>query len=115
VAQQGRAKPVPPPPGRHLDFQEAEVPVVPVRQLEQVPAADPGRVLKQPGLPRFTHKAGLQPAQENPARHDRYLRIVGHPGRAEDLVAGIRPPPVLSPEPLDPHAPSEPHPIARRH
>src|SRR5207247_10625298 len=45
-------------------------------------------------------------------RHDRHVRIVGRPGRAEDLVAGVRPPSVLRPEPLDPHAPSEPHPPA---
>src|SRR6185437_14782396 len=110
VPQQRGTEPAPLPPRAHRQVEEAEVPVVPVRQLEQVPPADPGRVLQQPGLPRVTHEAGLEPSQENPRRHERHPRVVRLPGGPVDLVTGLNPPPVPSPEPLNAHTPSEPHP-----
>ncbi len=113
VPQQGRAEPAALPVRADHDVQAPEVLVVPERQLKQVPARHAVLVGHEPGFPRVTHPAGLQPPFEHPSRHHRNIRIIRHPGRVEDLVAGRHPPRVPRRlEPLNAHNPSEPNSLA---
>ncbi len=106
VPQQRRAEPVPA-PGQVDDerLEDPEVPVVPVRHLQQVPAGHRAvRPVPQPGLPRLAGPARRQPAVEHRAAHPGQAGIVGLRGRHHHVVAGPHPRGVtVRPEPLDAH------------